>query len=49
MRRAVGEVPVSVVREADEVFDGPATAPQPRFVTRTDGDGNLQVRPPGTG
>ncbi|MFE4602201.1 Rieske 2Fe-2S domain-containing protein [Kitasatospora indigofera] len=29
--------------------DGPATAPQPRFVTRTDSDGNLQARLPGAG
>ncbi|MEV0533535.1 Rieske (2Fe-2S) protein [Kitasatospora sp. NPDC050463] len=28
---------------------GPATAPQPRFATRTDGDGNLQVRLPDAG
>ncbi len=83
-RRMVGEVPVLVVWETDEVFhvladrcshssgplsegkvadgcvtcpwcgsafrlsdgwnvDGPATAPQPRFATRTDGDGNLRV------
>jgi hypothetical protein len=28
---------------------GPATAPQPRFATRTDSDGNLQVRLPDTG
>ncbi|WP_371502827.1 Rieske 2Fe-2S domain-containing protein [Kitasatospora sp. NBC_00374] len=26
--------------------DGPAIAPQPRFATRTDGDGNLQARLP---
>ncbi|GGV46579.1 hypothetical protein GCM10010495_75160 [Kitasatospora herbaricolor] len=29
--------------------DGPATAPQPRFATRTDTDGNLQARLPGAG
>ncbi|MFB7617729.1 Rieske 2Fe-2S domain-containing protein [Kitasatospora sp. NPDC056181] len=86
-RRTVGEVPVLVVKESDEVFhvladrcshssgplsegevadgcvtcpwhgsvfrlsdgwnvDGPATAPQPRFVTRTDTAGNLQARLP---
>ncbi|MFJ7280979.1 Rieske 2Fe-2S domain-containing protein [Kitasatospora sp. NPDC098663] len=84
-RRMIGEVPVLVVRESDDVFHvladrcshfsgplsqgevadgcvtcpwhgsvfrladgwnvgGPATAPQPSFATRTDGDGNLQVR-----
>ncbi|MCX5215245.1 Rieske 2Fe-2S domain-containing protein [Kitasatospora sp. NBC_00240] len=29
--------------------DGPATAPQPKFVTRTDDQGNLQARLPGAG
>ncbi|WP_406003368.1 Rieske 2Fe-2S domain-containing protein [Streptomyces sp. NBC_00829] len=89
-RRMVGEVPVLVVREAQDVFHvladrcshfsgplsqgevtdgcvtcpwhgsvfrlsdgwnvgGPATAPQPRFATRTDSDGNLQARLPGAG
>jgi nitrite reductase/ring-hydroxylating ferredoxin subunit/uncharacterized membrane protein len=28
---------------------GPATAPQPRFTTRTDSDGNVQARLPGAG
>ncbi|MFB7664025.1 Rieske 2Fe-2S domain-containing protein [Kitasatospora sp. NPDC056138] len=87
VRRMIGEVPVVVVREADEVFHvladrcshfsgplsegeavdgcvtcpwhgsvfrlsdgwnvgGPATAPQPRFTARTDGDGSLQARLP---
>ncbi|MFC8453858.1 Rieske 2Fe-2S domain-containing protein [Kitasatospora sp. NPDC057223] len=90
MRRAVGEVPVLVVRESENVFhvladqcshaagplsggkvtdgcvtcpwhgsvfrlsdgwniDGPATAPQPRFITRTDAHSNLQVRLPEAG
>ncbi|MFI9271376.1 Rieske 2Fe-2S domain-containing protein [Kitasatospora sp. NPDC052896] len=89
-RRVVGEVPVLVVREADNVFhvladrcshfsgslsegevtdgcvtcpwhgsvfrlldgwnvDGPATAPQPWFATRTDSNGNLQTRLPEAG
>ncbi|MFF3006756.1 Rieske 2Fe-2S domain-containing protein [Kitasatospora sp. NPDC057940] len=89
-RRMIGEVPVLVVRESDDVFHvladrcshfsgplsqgevadgcvtcpwhgsvfrlsdgwnvgGPATAPQPRFATRTDGDGNLQARLPDAG
>ncbi|MEV7617752.1 Rieske (2Fe-2S) protein [Streptomyces sp. NPDC089799] len=90
VRRMVGEVPVLVVRESEDVFHvladrcshssgplsqgevvdgcvtcpwhgsvfrlsdgwnvgGPATAPQPAFDTRTDGDGNLQVRLPDAG
>ncbi|MFE6054928.1 Rieske 2Fe-2S domain-containing protein [Kitasatospora sp. NPDC056446] len=89
-RRMIGEVPVLVVREAEDVFHvladrcshfsgplsqgevadgcvtcpwhgsvfrltdgwnvgGPATAPQPRFTTRTDQDGNLQARLPDAG
>lgn len=40
----------SVFRVADGWnVDGPATAPQPRFDTRTDGDGTLHVRLPGAG
>ncbi|MFF4818880.1 Rieske 2Fe-2S domain-containing protein [Kitasatospora sp. NPDC001309] len=89
-RRMIGEVPVLVVRQAEDVFyvladrcshfsgplsqgkvadgcvtcpwhgsvfrltdgwnvGGPATAPQPRFDTRRDQDGNLQARLPDAG